>query len=292
MSHFAVLVPAKDRDTLERILLPYHEYECTGIEEYTVLLDETDEIKKDYEEYGDGKPFDEFVEGWTNAKPGADGRYYRRTNPNAKWDWWLVGGRWTGILRLKSLEAVERAGNGEPGLMTDKNKDPLLVDFADVGDINWSSMRDDGFAEAKARWQTYQDAAGKADTIIAVGNVPPAITERATKRHSETSGRWTTEYLTRLFLIDKILSNDHDMHVFHDRDDMELSEDAFDAKFKPRAIAYAFVDLEGGWNQRGEMGWWGMDDPERGTPDYDEIFWQFIESLPSNQRIYVVDCHI
>ena len=24
--------------------------------------------------------------------------YTRNTNPNAKWDWWVIGGRWNGLL--------------------------------------------------------------------------------------------------------------------------------------------------------------------------------------------------
>lgn len=27
-----------------------------------------------------------------------DGKFYKVTNPNAKWDWWAIGGRWTGML--------------------------------------------------------------------------------------------------------------------------------------------------------------------------------------------------
>jgi hypothetical protein len=38
------------------------------------------------------------AEDWCGAKKGADGKFYKRTNPNAKWDWYQVGGRWTGSL--------------------------------------------------------------------------------------------------------------------------------------------------------------------------------------------------
>jgi hypothetical protein len=32
-----------------------------------------------------------------------NGRFGRFTNPNSKWDWWVIGGRWSGILKLKQL---------------------------------------------------------------------------------------------------------------------------------------------------------------------------------------------
>jgi len=38
MSHFTVLVSAKDDEELEQKLLPFHEYECTGIEQYLEFI--------------------------------------------------------------------------------------------------------------------------------------------------------------------------------------------------------------------------------------------------------------
>ena len=32
---------------------------------------------------------------------GADGEVYTTENPNSKWDWYTVGGRWAGLLKLK-----------------------------------------------------------------------------------------------------------------------------------------------------------------------------------------------
>ena len=70
------------------------------------------------------------------------------------------------------------------------------------------------------------------------------------------------------------------------------SREEYAAMFDREAITYAFIDTEGKWNQRGEMGWFGVDDKEKGTPDYDAAFWKFVESLAPEQRIYIVDCHI
>ena len=30
------------------------------------------------------------------------GNLYSTSNPNAKWDWWVIGGRWSNFLKLKS----------------------------------------------------------------------------------------------------------------------------------------------------------------------------------------------
>lgn len=185
MSHFTVLVPADSYDHLESVLLPYHEYECTGIEEYIEWVDMTSELKSDYAnrlgdyvKFADGtlkskyedefyveeadpdaktswnrtkkkfvlpdnaelvklsakdaglETFAEFADSWCGAKeiPGKPGCYGRLTNANAKWDWWEVGGRWTGILKLKPgyTSGCKHIGNGSPGLMTDANTDVSL----------------------------------------------------------------------------------------------------------------------------------------------------------------------
>jgi hypothetical protein len=180
MSHATVLVIGKDVDAL---LQPYHEYECTGVDdEFVVFVDHHDELldewntKKDtmwmktatgekfsiyddrfyreltpeeIEKHGkhlgmgcgggiswnskdweDGKGYRAKVHidtppegyeevtvslsenyssigeyakeyhGWDDVQNGRIGRF---TNPNAKWDWWSIGGRWSGILKLKQL---------------------------------------------------------------------------------------------------------------------------------------------------------------------------------------------
>jgi hypothetical protein len=40
-------------------LLPWHEYECTGYEEYVEDIDVTDELIEDHKKHGEGKPLNE-----------------------------------------------------------------------------------------------------------------------------------------------------------------------------------------------------------------------------------------
>ena len=143
MSHFTVAVIAKDSQELEARLQPYHEYECTGIEDKYVQWIPEPFLKslKNYWKYyirkRDFRGFSKFMKDWN----GADRRglwFYRLTNPNAKWDWWIVGGRWTGSLIAKDgIEGIR----GKPGLMTapaERNRfDSMLVkdiDFGAMGD--------------------------------------------------------------------------------------------------------------------------------------------------------------
>lgn len=122
MSHFSVMVVGED---VEKALAPYHEYECTGVkDEHVVWVDEHDQLVEDFEaqeEYKDLAKFAEYWRGkesntdWQEAKFAGvkDGRYGRWTNPNAKWDWWAVGGRWSGSLIKKDGEVVDSCKKSE-----------------------------------------------------------------------------------------------------------------------------------------------------------------------------------
>jgi len=71
MSHFTVLVVTDTAEELEAALQPFHEYECTGIEdEYVIDVDRTDEVTEFLEktvwvgEKKDGGGLDD----WPNEK--------------------------------------------------------------------------------------------------------------------------------------------------------------------------------------------------------------------------------
>lgn len=121
MSHFVVMVavpgdtPETEIETaVEKQLAPFHEYECTGIDdEYVVDVDVTDEARADYAKYGDGESFRDFCLGWYGSAKfegeGDDIRVFRRTNPNAKWDWWVIGGRWSGLFNPEGSQGNPNA---------------------------------------------------------------------------------------------------------------------------------------------------------------------------------------
>lgn len=292
MSHFTVLVPAKDEDELAAKLLPFHEYECTGIEEYTEFIPaDMDELRADFENFGDGRDLDQFAREWSGYHISEDLIYGRITNPNAKWDWWLVGGRWSGLLQLKDFATSlvhDQHGRGKPGVFGRLNNDVERADYSLAGNVDWGAMKQERLDNAMDRWTKVQSALTKA----AATETPPDILERAEQRHIETKGRWSVEEVAHDIFVAQILHDEHDMFLLRGFDEYEVPEDEYRAKFQTEALTYAFIDLEGNWNQRGEMGWWGFDDPSQATPDYDAAFWQFAESLPDGQRVYIVDCHI
>lgn len=55
---------------------------------------------------------------------------------------------------------------------------------------------------------------------------------------------------------------------------------------------YCFVDLDGIWHERGEMGWWGMSFNEQSKEAWEKEFREYLKSVPDNTLLTVIDFHI
>lgn len=260
MSHFAVLVPAVCRDELEARLLPYHEYECTGIEAYTewVVEHAADEAEVDaraivegldegalrdkYEAYLAASDLDAIFGDWNGLERDANGNYGNKTNPNARWDWWVIGGRWSNTLL---------------------RKDGFRADTASTSDVDWGAMAGRAATQSGERWDAWKE-------------VKALEADGATKEDVRKALDDADFTLTR---NDEVADLD------------SLTREAYVEKYgQASAITFAFIDLEGNWHERGKMGWWGcFSEREDG---YDAEFWAFVRSLSDEQRVYIVDCHI
>lgn len=344
MSHFTVLVSAKDDDELEQKLLPFHEYECTGIEQYIEWVDIHDDYldkfhnelvevvlrngqvigtkydrnpeiqalwKRDgigfsnrdefilkpgydlaeisFDEYYES--FDQYMSDWCGYKEKQNGRFGYYTNPNAKWDWYSIGGRWTGKLILKE---IGMGRNGSPGLMTNANEDPKRADVALAGDVDWQSIHDESVNRQVDGYLLRHHYIALAEEQ----DMPEQCWEEAEKawETNEYSHVVGSVQKLALYKFAAVLAAQDTHHWWDTYDDigayMNMTEKQYRASIIGEAQTYAFLDLDGNWQQRGEMGWFGMDDRSAGTDNYDEAWWQFVKSIPEDQLVYVIDCHI
>ena len=76
-------------------------------------------------------------------------------NPKSKWDWYIIGGRWKGMLVAKNPALAEVGESGTFG------NGPTVEDGVDQttkGNIDWDAMRDtDKFDDALRFWELYVD---------------------------------------------------------------------------------------------------------------------------------------
>lgn len=141
-------------------------------------------------------------------------------NPNTKWNWWMVGGRWTGSLRLKPGKT---GFTGKPGLQTKPNTDPMRCDRARIGDIDWPAMMLDGYRQAEK-------------SMEAIGPEIDWLLE------NNASFDRIIQWLDLTF-----------------RWDPKDSSKTYCQRCANEAISFfAVVDAEGRWCARGEMGWFGI----------------------------------
>jgi hypothetical protein len=90
----------------------------------------------------------EYMQKWHGyIQEGDEYGYYH--NPNAKWDWWVVGGRWGFFLMLKDKSSANTATVGEVDwpLMEEELFSPyaVLIDgkWTAKGEMGWFGLSDD-----------------------------------------------------------------------------------------------------------------------------------------------------
>lgn len=108
MSHYAVTIIHKQNQNIEDLLAPYQENNMGDCpKQHLEFVDRMDELKKLYKKY---KEEDQTLEdyarecGYEWNKEEQSYGYYE--NPNAKWDWYEIGGRWNNSLRTKDKKRV------------------------------------------------------------------------------------------------------------------------------------------------------------------------------------------
>lgn len=191
-----------------------------------------------------------------------------RTNPNKKWDWWTVGGRWSDKLL---------------------GKDGKWCDAARAGDVDW-----DGMVQAKGA-----DAGSTYDAIFQTLNGRPVITwnhvlarfkagELTIEQAREIyNGQPIVEELIKAEAIDSWDGADTLSAVMS----MERS-DFIRREGETNASTWALLH-DGKWSERGSMGWFGMSDADDGsTAKATADFWSIVRGLPADTQVTVVDCHI
>jgi hypothetical protein len=219
-----------------------------------------EQFVKDY--YGIGAD-EESTNDWGHLQYDEDGnvtKVYDHTNPNKKWDWYVVGGRWSGHLL---------------------SKDGYDVDQLMKKDLDIEGMR---AVAAKNAAETYD----KASTLMN-GKMTWApwdmVREELFKNDIDGARKFYNEQLTPL-------KADDTFGFFFDCDEFLVGREAYIEAAKDKAIVlYSYVK-DGEWHQRGEMGWFGMSHDEVDRRDWNKEFTDMIMALPDDTLLTVVDCHI
>lgn len=109
-----------------------------------------------------------------------DGGVYSTSNPNAKWDWYSLGGRWEGLLLLKDGSRVDQAKKKDIDIDKMRKREEGFLTFAFLKDGKWYEQGEMGWwgivsnEKDKDKWQEEFDKlidSVDQDTLLSVYDV-------------------------------------------------------------------------------------------------------------------------
>lgn len=287
MSHFTVLVIGPNP---EEQLAPFDENIC--VEPYPEYQDE-DSMRRMLSHYhidtiGDITP--EMAKDWwgtDNWGINEQGVYRMSTdNPNSKWDWYELGGRWTGAFKLKPNHFGKL---GKPGAFGNEPREADTVDQAPKGSIDFEKMR----MQAKAHAiQTY-------DLLERVtAGLPLPESWDAMREANPDIGQARKAYHAQPWIKAVTEVEELDTGIFGgpaEKVYCALEENGRN-KYITRAMdsvidAYAIVK-DGQWQGRGEMSWFGVSSNDQDEDTWNAKLWEIVNTLPDDTVLSLYDCHI
>lgn len=191
-------------------------------------------------------------------------------NPKSKWDWWVVGGRWTGIFKpnydpyddpknQQTCDICNGSGRREvPLLSTTDTPSPIL---SIIG------ISDKGTDE---------------EMIVAIN----AENERRMALRGEDGlmkcngcqGKGIRAVCPTQF---QAVGNDISVPEL-----IQMYEE------NPKFGLFAYLDGDGVWHEKGKMGWWAMVSDEKDEDSWREQQIAILNKFRKGYRVYAVDAHI
>jgi hypothetical protein len=221
-------------------------------------------------------PFDEnLTEEW---HPGGDAQ--------AKWDWWVTGGRWGGYFPFKpeheSLVITPEKQWSSPELK------PGYCDGGPKMALDLDRMRAEGAATAREMY---------AEWLKVTAGTPEALpwtvfTQNISEENGYTIAQAREEYHSQP-RVRALKGTD-----FQWQDDpissLQVPEELYVERGRAHAIpGWAILTRDGRWMEQGQMGWWAMNDASEGSKiGYLEVANAYIDELPETTFLICVDCHI
>jgi hypothetical protein len=291
MSHFAVLVVGD----VDEQLAPFHEFSSTGIDdEYVLDIDITQELEKfdciedflcDYglEDLVVTSEFELDLEDDAKHKYGyaivRDGKLIKaveRTNPNRKWDWYVVGGRWSNkLLHINGMYM-------DSLLKKDLDIEVLKAITEIRARREWDASREviDGMEMWKS-WRQVKKMYGVEEDGI-----------RDYKLIDEAG-----EYYSNQESVIALKNSDIGKNFYYwnhniPEDLAMFDRNTFVEKRKREAFLLFAIVKNKQWCEKGRMYAFGISDDVYIDGEWVKKFYEIFDSIGNNERITLVDCHI
>ena len=234
----------------------------------------------------EGESFAKFCKDYGGWKVKGD-KVFSLTNPNKKWDWWQIGGRFSGQL---SVKAGAFAGTGKRSWTNEKD---VIVgcDVAKRSDLDLDAMKK-AQQDRRRKWAENCCAEAKRtmeDLDIACRVKPIAHAKWMELPEPKPRGADYAAWLRANGGPDWGIYADFSQACWEipaPSPNQSLTEWIEAA---PPISTFAVVH-DNQWFEKGDMGWWGMVSDEK--PNWDEHFTDLFGLIRDDQWVAIVDCHI
>lgn len=222
--------------------------------------------------------FEAYAKDWCGHDgPKPNGRYGHTTNPNGHWDWYKIGGRWSGFFPLVDNGLGSKARVGDIAALCEI--DQKRVEATRV------ERRDEFLREYQAllAGKDFSSFEGPRSAAMRMGLLRVEHGP-VTASPGETVLPWTR--YVRGENDDRRTWNDVATTVT-----AETLETKYGRCFHP-LVTFAAVDNDG-WHAPGEMGWWACSDdsPEQYLAWCDQFVPRFLSGRPYDTLV-LLDCHV
>lgn len=235
-----------------------------------------------------------------------NGKYGYWENPNAKWDWYVVGGRWSGNFDIRVTARPHTFGSAMPRPLPEnpgridlsmnrndqKKRDQNLAegcaDWALKSAVDVERTMNKGEARARARWMYWAEALqGRQEpetwTVIRERNAPNVEAARIEYKAQPVIIAWHKAYERR---------GEHSPYGTNPVEDYGFDLHSYIARIRRQApVPFAYLH-NGEWHERGSMGMFGCISDEKNRCQWVDTWEQLWSSLPDNARLTCIDCHI
>lgn len=285
---------AEERGTYENgnttmVLMPdgteTHEYLAKRCDDYRDDLPRKEvRFTELYPEYTD------YLKDWCGYVIESDGRCGYYYNPDAKWDWYTLGGRWVGYFKL--VENPKWPHTLGEHYSVDPEEIKRLKGRADQcykGDVDLAAMYKEAAERATSRYEAVCE-------VVKKHGIPPRWKDvrEAHSNIDEARDEWNEHPAVRALMgADLMPFFDDVWDLYHF--ELGIGEKALQACIedaKCNTIVPFAVLIDGEWHEKGEMGWFGMVRDEKLTYDWSTQFFSMFEQLPDDTMLSIIDCHI
>lgn len=264
---------------------------CFTKENRTFIVPEGYTLKKDYPINKLYKSFREYIKEFCHIEDtgnfnyiNSDDKIIKITNPNGKWDWYQIGGRWSGkLISKKQTVGIKIIGekawfNGD---QTNGGFDSLLK-----RDIDIALMKEKATKEAIDLYQMKIDAG--------VENISWISWEDMSKGLGDTNIEIARKQYREQEAIKLINKFNSDTAINKGRciwyiDELNTTLDDLIKFYTDNTLPTYALIYENNWYSKGDMNWWGVSTNE--NDNWEIEFTKLYDTIPNNYRITIVDCH-